>query len=212
MRKRIINASIVLSFLSALSISSAWMGKCIPKDLKAENGANMAVTDTYVKPIKTINDVEIVENEVETVGNANDDEIFCDSLETLAICVEAEAGNQDLYGKRLVVDVILNRVDSERFPDNIEDVISQKYQFTTYWDGSMGRVDEPSPETYEAVRLELESRTDDSILFFTYNSIILHFLKCPFSFNHIQIISIHHKCECSNISINNTFIYHYFLL
>lgn len=167
MRKRIINASIVLSFLSALSISCAWMGKCMPKDLKAENGANMAVTDICVKPIETINDVEIVENEVETVGNANEDEIFCDSLETLAICVEAEAGNQDLYGKRLVVDVILNRVDSERFPDNIEDVISQKYQFTTYWDGSMGRVDEPSPETYEAVRLELESRTDDSILFFT---------------------------------------------
>lgn len=34
----------------------------------------------------------------------------------LAQLVQAEAGNQDLTGKRLVADVVLNRVDSERFP------------------------------------------------------------------------------------------------
>lgn len=171
MKKRIINAFILLSFLGVLSISSAWVGESMSNELKSEYEPNEAVTDTSIKSTYSVNDVELVESNVETVGNANEtnneDEIFCDSLETLAICVEAEAGNQDLYGKRLVVDVILNRVDSDRFPDTIEGVISQKYQFTTYWDGSMGRVDEPSPETYEAVRLELESRTDDSILFFT---------------------------------------------
>lgn len=167
MKKRIIDASILLAFLGVLAISSARVGKYMPKNLKRENRANMAVTDTSIDDTCVINNVEIVESEVETVGDALEDETFCDSLETLAICVEAEAGNQDLYGKRLVVDVILNRVDSDRFPDTIEDVISQKYQFTTYWDGSMDRVTEPSPETYEAVRLELESRTDDAILFFT---------------------------------------------
>ena len=171
MKKRIINAFILLSFLGVLSISSAWVGESMSNELKSEYEPNEAVTDTSIKSTYSVNDVEVVESNVETVGNANetnnDDEIFCDSLEILAICVEAEAGNQDLYGKRLVVDVILNRVDSDRFPDTIEGVISQKYQFTTYWDGSMGRVDEPSPETYEAVKMELESRTDDSILFFT---------------------------------------------
>ena len=171
MKKRIINAFILLSFLGVLSISSAWVGESMSNELKSEYEPNEAVTDTSIKSTYSVNDVEVVESNVETVGNANetnnDDEIFCDSLEILAICVESEAGNQDLYGKRLVVDVILNRVDSDRFPDTIEGVISQKYQFTTYWDGSMGRVDEPSPETYEAVKMELESRTDDSILFFT---------------------------------------------
>lgn len=171
MKKRIIDAFILLSFLGSLSISSAWMGESMPNELKSEYEPNEAVTDTSIKSTYSINDVEVVESNVDTVGNVNetnnDDEIFCDSLEILAICVEAEAGNQDLYGKRLVVDVILNRVDSDRFPDTIEGVISQKYQFTTYWDGSMGRVDEPSPETFEAVKMELESRTDDSILFFT---------------------------------------------
>lgn len=95
------------------------------------------------------------------------EEIYFDSLEMLAICVEAEAGNQDLYGKRLVVDVILNRVDSDRFPDDIESVISQKYHFSTYWNGEMDKIQEPSEETFEAVRLELDERTDDKILFFS---------------------------------------------
>lgn len=53
------------------------------------------------------------------------EEAYYDSLELLAMCVEAEAGNQGLIGKRYVVDVILNRVDDEDYPDNIVDVIMQ---------------------------------------------------------------------------------------
>jgi N-acetylmuramoyl-L-alanine amidase len=92
---------------------------------------------------------------------------YFDSLEMLAICVEAEAGNQDLMGKRLVVDVILNRVDSDKFPDDILAVISQTNQFSSYSDGQMDRIYEPSEDTFKAVRMELENRTDDKILFFT---------------------------------------------
>lgn len=98
------------------------------------------------------------------------EEEYYDSLEMLAICVEAEAGNQDLLGKRLVADVILNRVDSERFPDDIVSVISDKNQFSTYTDGAMDRVWEPSEETFLAVQMELENRTDSDILFFTAGS------------------------------------------
>lgn len=96
---------------------------------------------------------------------------YFDSLELMAICVEAEAGNQDLMGKRLVVDVILNRVDSDRFPDDITSVITEVHggvaQFTSYMDGHMDAVVEPSEETFEAVRLELEQRTNAEVLFFT---------------------------------------------
>lgn len=107
---------------------------------------------------------------VQIVQGSEDDleaEEYCDSLEMLAVCVEAEAGNQGLYGKRLVADVILNRVDSETFPDDIVSVISQKNQFATYTDGAMDRVTEPSEETIKAVQMELEHRTDPEILFFT---------------------------------------------
>lgn len=40
-----------------------------------------------------------------------EEEEYWDGLELLAICVEAEAGNQGLQGKRLVADVILNRAE-----------------------------------------------------------------------------------------------------
>lgn len=58
-----------------------------------------------------------------------EEEMKMDELELMAICVEAEAGNQDLIGKRMVADVILNRVDDPDFPDSITEVISQKYAF-----------------------------------------------------------------------------------
>lgn len=95
-----------------------------------------------------------------------DEEMYYDSLELLATCVEAEAANQGLAGKRLVADVILNRVDSPLFPDNIVDVITQPYHFTSYWDGAMDRVI-PTEETFEAVRMELENRSNREILYFT---------------------------------------------
>lgn len=95
-----------------------------------------------------------------------DEEMYYDSLELLATCVEAEAANQGLEGKRLVAAVILNRVDSPDFPDSITDVITQPYHFTSYWDGAMARA-EPTQETFEAVRLELEHRSNTEILYFT---------------------------------------------
>ena len=45
-----------------------------------------------------------------------------------------EAGNQPLEGKRAVIEVILNRVNSEYWPDTVEAVLSQDRQFTT-WKG-----------------------------------------------------------------------------
>jgi hypothetical protein len=94
------------------------------------------------------------------------EEDYWGELELLAACVEAEAGNQGLEGKRLVTDVILNRVDSPDFPDTIEGVITQPYHFTSYWNGSIFEVS-ISDETFEAVTMELEQRSYPSLLFFT---------------------------------------------
>lgn len=105
--------------------------------------------------------------------------VIYDSIDMLARCVEAEAGNQGLLGKRLVVDVILNRVDSERFPNDVASVISQKGQFAVY-PNAMNRVT-VSQETMDAIVLELERRTDDRILFFTawhYNKYCVPAYQC----------------------------------
>lgn len=103
---------------------------------------------------------------VEMTQEMIEEEEFYDSLENLAICVEAEAGNQGLKGKQLVVDVILNRVDSPMFPNDINSVIEQPGQFSVYSNGSMGKIYEPSEETFEAINMELEHRTNNEVLYF----------------------------------------------
>ena len=92
-------------------------------------------------------------------------EIYEDDIELMAACVEAEAGNQGLTGKRLVADVILNRVDAEGFPDTIEGVITQPRHFSSYWSGAMSKA-EPTEETYRAVRMEMEKRSYPGLLYF----------------------------------------------
>lgn len=114
-------------------------------------------------------EVEIIEEiEIPPVATPDDieEEIYWDSLELLALCIEAEAGNQSQYGKRLVCDVVLNRTDDPDFPNTIWDVIMQPHQFTVVSNGSIYKVD-PSEETFQVVREELENRTNDQVLFFT---------------------------------------------
>ncbi len=94
------------------------------------------------------------------------EEIYWDSLELLALVVEAEAGNQALMGRRLVVDVILNRVEDPDWPDSIQEVLTQPYQFSTYWNGAVERV-EPSELTYTAIEMEMEQRCNPDIYYFT---------------------------------------------
>ena len=96
------------------------------------------------------------------------EEDFYNSVELMARVVEAEAGNQGLLGKRMVADVILNRVRDEDFPDTIVDVITEKqkeYAFTAYGNGMMDKVT-VSEETWEAVRMELEEIGWPGLLYF----------------------------------------------
>lgn len=90
-------------------------------------------------------------------------------LELLAAVVEAEAGNQDMIGKRLVVDVVLNRVDSPLFPDTIMEVLEQPGQFTTMWNGAVEDAGyHMQQDDYDAVMMEVTGkRLDYDIYFFT---------------------------------------------
>lgn len=100
--------------------------------------------------------------------NPNDispEDIYYETMDMLARCVEAEAGNQGLEGKRLVVDVILNRVSDPDFPDSIQKVIGQPYHFSVYWNGAMENV-EVSEETRQAIRMELKEISYPGVMYF----------------------------------------------
>ncbi len=74
--------------------------------------------------------------------------------EVLLRIVEAEATCEDLKGRMLVANVILNRVVSKKFPNSIAEVVFQNngvtYQFAPIKDGRYWTV-EVSEETIEAV-------------------------------------------------------------
>ncbi len=73
--------------------------------------------------------------------------------------VEAEAGGEDEDGKLLVANVVLNRVNSEAFPDTVKDVVMQRSgrvtQFSPVASGRIWKV-EVSEETVAAVQRALE--------------------------------------------------------
>ena len=68
--------------------------------------------------------------------------------------VEAEAGSEDLTGKMLVANVIMNRVNSQKFPDTVTEVVYQRHQgkaqFSPTADGRIDTVN-VSQETITAV-------------------------------------------------------------
>lgn len=77
-----------------------------------------------------------------------------EELKILHKIVEAEAGNEDMTGKMLIANVILNRVNSDRFPDTIKEVVYQrqhgKVQFSPTIDGRLDSV-KVTQETVDAV-------------------------------------------------------------
>lgn len=90
---------------------------------------------------------------------------YAAEIEILARCVEAEAGDQRIDVKRAVISVILNRTEDADWPDTISEVIADPYEFATYWNGRMNEV-EPSISTYEAISLEMETRSYPGLFYF----------------------------------------------
>lgn len=81
-----------------------------------------------------------------------------EDYENLLRIVEAEAGGEDETGKLLVANVVLNRVESDSFPDTITEVILQKNkgvaQFSPVGSGRFWKV-QISDETISAVNRAL---------------------------------------------------------
>lgn len=99
-----------------------------------------------------------------------EEEIYLGELELLAQLVEAEAGNQDFEGKCLVVDCVLNRVESPEFPDTISEVIFQDGQFSVVSNGAFEKAAWNMKESdYAAVMVETELHTNKDVLYFNNN-------------------------------------------
>ena len=105
----------------------------------------------------------IIQEETATSTAATDAEI-----ELLALVTMAEAEGESEEGKRLVIDTILNRVDADRWPNSISEVVYQSGQFVAMSNGRAdrckGRI---TDELRQLVKEELLSRTNSEVVYFT---------------------------------------------
>lgn len=97
-----------------------------------------------------------------------------EDYDTLLHIVEAEAGTEDIKGRVLVANVIMNRVKNKEFPDTVTEVVWQTVngvpQFSPTYDGRIHEVS-ISEDTKEAVRQVLNGVDySEGALFFIQKS------------------------------------------
>lgn len=78
-----------------------------------------------------VDDSYVNEKGVITRGNKNPkNPPTQEEIRWLSAITYLEAGNQSYYGKKCVASVVMNRVNSKRFPNTIKGVLFQSGQFT----------------------------------------------------------------------------------
>ena len=73
--------------------------------------------------------------------------------------VNHEAKNESELGKRLVIDTILNRVDSDKFPSTVKEVLNQQGQYCNPKDYA-------EKDIYRLIAEEIYNRTNNQVLWY----------------------------------------------
>lgn len=96
-------------------------------------------TQVVEVPVEVVDIVETVDEPVESVEIVEPEiEVDPEEVELLAKVIYQEAGGDECCDdcRRRVADVVLNRVNDERFPDTILGVLSERAQYGRYhWTG-----------------------------------------------------------------------------
>ena len=166
-----------VSFFSSIMTVGMMSSMYIPKTeyqalvakVEAKQIIDVVMAEELVEP--TTEDILIETSLVETpvIEKVESYSVSCEvtqeDVELIALVVMAEAEGESELGQRLVVDTILNRVDGKYWPNTINEVIYQKNQFTSMWNGRTNRC-YVKPELVELVRDELKNRTNNDVVFF----------------------------------------------
>ena len=87
-------------------------------------------------------------------------EFTYEDAQRLMKIAQAEAGNQGIEGMSAVMRVVINRVLNPEFPDSVEEVIKQPYQFESYSNGSYDKA-EPTTDCHLALADVERGLSDD---------------------------------------------------
>lgn len=140
-------ASLISLFLLVIILMD-----CNPKSAEA-NLAEVIKKREQKKMVVVVKEKEYIP-EIKT----NEIDLSEDEKIVLAKVVHAEAEDQDMIGKRLVVDCVLNRVDCDAYPNHVFGVVLQ--------DGQFVRSDTYTQDDMDAVEAEIEKRLDHDVMYF----------------------------------------------
>lgn len=168
MKKKFYGITVAMS-ITVLSVSGLLtLGKTVNKNLLKEqivlekqtesNTPNICISIDTVVEVKEFDCVEA--QETETAERFTKKEKYM-----LAKIAMAEAEGCRIKAKELVIRTVLSRIESDMFPNTVEEVIFQKNQFTPISDGRWNKV-EPNEECWQALENVLSSSESKDILFF----------------------------------------------
>lgn len=124
--------------------------------------ANINQTTGYIV-VRTNEPETTTRTEVKDISSA--DLITMDDAVLIAKLVLAEAEGEPEMGKRLVIDTVLNRLESGDFPNTVYDVVYQPYHYDPAWDGRIELFSELD-DTFKLVVDEIHNRTNSEVLYF----------------------------------------------
>ena len=157
MSKRKIDLLILIFILVSLSIIVTICTK------KKSNIVLNNSTENYITETAIVESTFLSEPEEIMVSNQIV-ELSIDDAQLLMKLAWSEAGNQGIEGQLAIMNVVMNRVNDENFPDTVKDVIYQKcgnyYQFSVVGNGVLKKA-EPTEETQLSLA-ELEGGKDVS--------------------------------------------------
>lgn len=168
MKKKFYGITVAMS-ITVLSVSGLLtLGKTVNKNFLKEqivlekqtesNTPNICISIDTVVEVKEFDCVET--QETETTERFTEKEKYM-----LAKIAMAEAEGCRIKAKELVIRTVLSRIESDMFPNTVEEVIFQKNQFTPISDGRWNKV-EPNEECWQALENVLSSSESKDILFF----------------------------------------------
>lgn len=132
----------------------------IYQDKSVSAGEN--TTKSYIV-VRTNETTTTTRTEVNDISNS--DLITMNDAVLIAKLVLAEAEGEPEMGKRLVIDTVLNRLDSIDFPNTVYDVIYQPYHYSPAWDGRIEIFSELE-DAFKLVVDEIQHRTNSEVLYF----------------------------------------------
>ena len=132
---------------------------------KIEVTVKPTVKPTIKPTVKPTEEAPVDEKPTVDDSTEYDFQLSNSEIELIALITIGEAEGESVEGKRMVIDVILNRMDSCGFPDTVKGVIYQKGQFECTWNGRLNRCT-VTDEVRQLVREELKSRSNSEVLYF----------------------------------------------